>query len=220
MSKENKKIISEIVAEYNFVINSLLNKGLVRDYSCFSIKGEDICSLTRNNRNNESNILYDKLCSISDIADTILKNKEYNLLLYDKGIFQFELEIKDGQIIKERLIFIKKQNKLWNKEDVSSMDNDEFAEDWFKEEIGIPIIIRIDYDENEFQELKHPISHFTISNYDECRIPMQGPVSISRFINFILNIFYNEEIEKIKSNYDTKITITDIEKETIHFEWK
>ena len=221
MMKSNKKIISEIQKDFNLVLNTLLEKKYMRDYNDFSVKdvNKKLSLVTRPNRQNESNILFDRETSISSIADILLCNREYNLLLYDKGIFQFEFEISNGKIIKERFVFIKKQNKLWNKDEISFLDNDEIAEDWFINEIGIPIIIRIDFDEKNYVEMKHPMSHMTISNYDECRIPMQGPISISKFVNFVLNIFYNDNIEILDCSYDEIITISNKEKQLLHFEW-
>ena len=221
MTKNNKKVISEIQKDFQLVLNNLLEKKYIRDHNEFSIKNttQQTSLVTRPNRQKESNILFDRETSISNIAETLLYNREYNLLLYDKGIFQFEFEIYNGKIIKERFVFIKKQNKLWNKEEISFLDNDELAEDWFIDEIGIPIIIRVDFDENNYVEMKHPKSHMTISNYDECRIPMQGPISISKFVNFVLNIFYNDDIEVLDCIYDEIITISNKEKELLHFEW-
>lgn len=218
--KNSKQIISEIQKDFGLVVNSLLQKNLVRDYCSFSIKDNNSqFSVTRPNRKNESNILFDRTCSITDMTDILLENHEYNLLFYDKGIFQFEFEVYDGKIIKERFIFLKKQNKLWNKEEISLLDDDEIAEDWFSNEIGIPIIIRVDFDKHNYVELTHPISHMTINNYEECRIPMRGPISISKFVNFILNIFYNDSIDAFESLYDEEITISDKECELLHFDW-
>lgn len=217
---KNKQFINELRKEYDNIITQLLEKNLLREHTEFSFKeyGE-LCKITRNNRINESNILFDRNKSIEEVTDVILKRKEYNLLLYDKGIFQFEFIIEKGQIKKERLVFIKKHNKLWDKEEINNLSNNSFDEDWYNEIIGIPIVIRVDFDEEAHIDVKHPITHMTLSNYDECRIPMKGAVSLTLFINFILNMFYDEKLNLDGINYDIKNTISENEKKCLHFNW-
>ena len=220
MNSNNKKFLQKFSKDYNNIIKELYEKNMIRDSKMHSVLENDkIVEISRSGRENESNILYDKHLPIEKVMDTLLERKEYNILLYDRSIIQYEFIIEDGKIIKERLIFLKKHNYLWSKEEIIDKDMYNFEIDWFEEELGIPVVIRVDYDINNHIDIVHPITHMTISNYDECRIPMMGSLSLYNFINFILNFFYNDFLN-FKSNFEENdITITENEKKRVHFEW-
>ena len=221
MIDKNKTFIQKFSKDYDSIIKELYQKNMIRDVLQHSIikTHNQLYKISRNQTESPSNILYDKLLPIEVVMNTLLEKKEYNILLYDRSIIQYDFIIKDGKIIKERLIFIKKHNYLWSQDEIIEKDMNEFEIDWFTEERGIPIVIRIDFDEQNHIDVIHPSSHMTLSNYDECRIPMMGPVSLYDFLNFILNFFYNDGLS-FKSRFEEKnITITEDEKKRIHFEW-
>lgn len=221
MKKNNKKFIRNFMTDYNNIVRELYEKEMIRDIKCHvtSDLGE-VVEITHENKSNESNILYDRHLPIETIMDILLENKEYNLLLYDRSIIKYQFTIKNGKICKERLIFIKKHNYLWTKDEINKKDIDDFGTDWFQEEISIPIVIRIDYDDENYEDIVHPITHMTLSNYEECRIPMMGAVTLYNFINFILNFFYNDSLNCSSVFEETDITISQNEKKRLHFEWE
>ena len=220
-SDGNKTFLKKFSIDYNSLQKELYEKNMIRDSKSYSvIENKDISEISRSGRKNESNILYDKHLSVEKIMSTLLERKEYNILLYNRSIIQYDFMIKDGKIIKERLTFIKKHNYLWTKEEISNMDINNFETDWFDNEMGIPVMIRVDYDEDNHIDVIHPITHMTLSNYDECRIPMMGPISLYNFIDFILNFFYDDRLD-FKSKFEKNdITITENEKKRIHLEWQ
>ena len=218
---DNKQFIRFFITDYKKIVCELYSKKLLRDHKEFSIKNVgNIMLISRPLKKDESNILFDTSASIDDIMDMLLKKQEYSFLLYDKSIIQAEFEIDDGKIKKERLIFIKKHNHLWAKEEIFLKDIDEFGADWFYDEKGIPVMIRVDFDYDNYQDVVHPITHMTLSNYEECRIPMMKAVSLFDFVNFILNVFYKEELGFSSVMQDDNITITDNERKRLHFEWQ
>jgi len=221
MKKINKKFIRDFITDYNNIVRELYEKKMIRDIKCHVINDRgEVVEITHENKSNESNILYDRHLPIETIMDILLENKEYNLLLYDRSIIKYQLAIRNGKIYKERLIFIKKHNYLWTKDEINKKDIDDFGVDWFQEEISIPIVIRIDYDSENYEDIIHPITHMTLSNYEECRIPMMGAVTLYNFINFILNFFYNDNLNCASVFEETDITISQNEKKRLHFEWE
>ena len=221
MRKENKNFINKFEKDYKEIVRELFQKQLIKEIRHDSIKeSNEQITITRENKENESNILFDKQISIDDIMKELLYQREYNILFYDRSIIQYEFLIENGKIKKERLIFIKKHNYLWSKEEISEKELHDIELDWFQEENGIPTIIRIDYDTENFEDVLHPITHMTLSNYDECRIPMMGAMSLYNFINFVLNFFYNESLSFKSAFSEVDITISDNERKRLHFEWK
>lgn len=218
--KDSKRIIAEINKEFSFLLGKLIDKNICLDYTPFSTNGDNgIIEITRQNRKNESNILYDSTKTVGEMLDILLEKQEYNILMYDKGVIQFELIIENGEIIKERFIYINKQNGLYDIDQIKEFESDENNIDWYKEISGIPVLIRMDYDKEYELDDIHPTSHFTISNCECCRIPMKGPMSISKFVNFILNMFYNENVDEIKTKYDKAETLKTVDKEKLYLYW-
>ena len=209
-----KKLINDV----NNIITELRKFKLVRDESGLSQKetGRNTLELSFSSKTSENNVLYDNNLSTNEILTHLLKHNQYLVLLYDKSIIQAEFIIKDNSIIKERLVFIKKHNKVWSKEEIQDADN--YDIDWFEEQDGIPIFIRVDYDPLEHIEGEHPSCHMTLSNCETCRIPMKGPLSFSEFINFVLIHFYNVHLKNIVS-VSNENALTDIEKKMIHLNW-
>ena len=209
------------MADYNNIVRELYEKEMIRDIKCHAISDfGEVVEITHENKSNESNILYDRHLPIETIMDILLENKEYNLLLYDRSIIKYQFVISNGKISKERLIFIKKHNYLWTKDEINKKDIDDFGTDWFQEEISIPIVIRIDYDDENYEDIIHPITHMTLSNYEECRIPMMGAVTLYNFVNFVLNFFYNDTLNCSSVFEEPDITISQNEKKRLHFEWE
>lgn len=213
------KFGKSIYADIENTITELRNMHLIRDENgitqrCLS----HTCSEFSFSEKNDSNkIMYDKHISCSYLIEELLKNRQYLVLLYDKSIIQAEFIVDGETIIKERLLFIKKHNKLWTKSEIDN--SDALDEDWFSEEESIPILLRIDFDPQEHVECKHAASHLTLSNHESCRIPLKNAVSFSEFIQFILYHFYNTDLpgNKYKLPDDT---ITKEERKMLHINWE
>lgn len=116
--------------------------------------------------------------------DKLLGGLQYNILLYDKSIIQSEFTIKSNEIIKERLVFMKRHNKIWTAEEIEERES--LEQDWFSEEKGIPIIFRIDYAPDDAKDGEHSATHLTLANHESCRVPIKG---ISHFFR-ICEIYF------------------------------
>lgn len=191
------------------------------------VKGESIkefsknsYNITWNGKDSNSNIIYDNNIGVDFIMKELLQNQQYSILLYDRSLIQFEFIIENNIITKQRMLFIKKHNKIWDKEEIVSIsavqDIDFF--DYFFESEGIPTMIRIDYDQENSKDCVHPISHMTLSNCETCRIPIKSLMSCTKFVLMILYHFYDLKIED-KFNDIVENTITENEKNMIHLNW-
>lgn len=220
MSKVNNRLKDEIIHDIKKTIAELWKNKLVRDGSDPSVKKVDkeTYYISFSEKSSNNNILFDKNISVSRIFDSLLRNRQYTVLLYDKSIIQGEFTITDENIIKERLLFIKKHNKVWDKNEISEADNEE--DDWFADDNGIPILFRIDYDPKNRVECNHPACHLTLSNVEECRIPIKDVITFSEFVRFVLYYFYNIRLNLQPYRKTTKYSITQEESKMIHINWE
>lgn len=214
------KMVKEVLDDINKTIKELYSKGIVRDYLGVSVSGtgKNSFAITYSGKNSSSSVVYDKHITVSEIMDVLLKELQYTVLLYDKSLFQAEFEISDNKIIKERLVFIKKHNRIWNMKEIEEYESTD--EDWFAEQEGVPIMIRIDFAPKEHVEGKHAATHLTISNHESCRVPVKGIVSFSEFVRFVLLQFYDMNLDIKVYRLDESDTITKLERQMIHINWE
>jgi len=211
------KLGREIIKDIDSTITELRNIRFLRDENGVTqILSGNLLQLTYHGKNDTGSIIYDKHISCSHLMDVLLEQRQYTILLYDKSIIQAEFQINGNSIIKERLVFIKKHNRIWKIDEID--DCDACDEDWFSEE-GTPILIRIDYDPKEHKNCKHASSHLTLSNHESCRIPIKEAVTFSEFIRFILFHFYNVSLQKSEYRLNGPVDITPDEKKMIHISW-
>jgi len=212
------KQVKDIIDDMNKTITELRSKELLRDEKGISQSciGKNIFEISYSDKNETGSIVFDKHISSSKIMDALLVGQQYTILLYDKGIFQAEFIVEGNLIIKERLVFMKKHNKIWDRNEIE--ESEILEDDWFDED-GVPIMLRIDYAPEDHQDGDHAATHFTISNHESCRIPIKGIVSFSEFVKFVLFHFYNIKIGRKSCYYSDEDTITDIEKQMLHLSW-
>ena len=221
MSKRKaRRLKSEIIKDIHVSLTELRDKRFVRDEMGLSIKdtGSTGCEISFEGKSDINNIMYDIHMSTASIMDKLLREQQYTVLLYDKSIVQAEFIIQNGEIAKERLLFLKKHNKIWKLEEINVADAED--RDWFDNEEGIPICIRIDYDPENHVECDHAATHLTLSNNEKCRIPIQNVITFSEFIRFILLHFYGEKLDIPQYRIEQDNTITELERKMIHIGWK
>ena len=151
------------------------------------------------------------------MINVLLEGLQYNILLYDKSLIQAEFTVDKDEVIKERLVFMKKHNKIWNAEEIEEYEI--LDEDWFSEEYGVPIMLRVDYAPKDHIEGDHAKTHLTLSNHESCRIPIKGIVTFSEFVRFILFHFYDIKLDLKVCRSSAEDTITEHEKKMIHMNW-
>ncbi len=215
----NENLYNIIILDIKQTIEKLWQKNLVRDTKNLTAKksGNNSYCISFSEKTDANSIMYDKHVSVSHIMDILLKDRQFTVLLYDKSIIQAEFYIEDGEISKERLIFLKKHNRIWDPNEIAIADAED--QDWFADETSIPIIFRIDFDSHNHIECQHPISHLTLSNSETCRIPIQNALSFSEFVNFILIHFYDSTLDMVPHRFKNISTLTPEEQKMLHIGW-
>lgn len=214
------RLSKEIIKDINATLSELRAMCFIRDENGISQHPctGNLFEVSFTGKNDSNGIMYDKHISCAKLMDELLSYRQYTILLYDKSIIQAEFMFDGDAIVKERLVFIKKHNKIWSINEIDEYDA--FEEDWFSEEEGIPILIRVDYDPQEHKECEHASSHLTLSNHESCRIPMKQAITFSDFIRFILFHFYDKRLQLKEFRLTGPEDITDAEKKMIHIDWR
>lgn len=220
MSKrKSEQITKEIIKDIQKTTNELREKGLIRDECGVTEKqtGANSFIISFSGKTDANSVMLDKHVSASHVMNILLQERQYTVLLYDKGIIQAEFCVDEGEVVKERLIFLKKHNRIWDQNEIVAADAED--EDWFADEESVPIFLRIDYDPVSHVECDHPVSHLTLANNEACRIPVQDALSFSEFTRFVLLHFYGIKLEREKYWLEKESTITTLERKMLHLSW-
>lgn len=166
------------------------------------------------------------------VYEEMRSERDYNILCLDGAIFQFmyEFDKRGKKIITQRLAYFPNINT-----EVLE-DDDEYAEKHYnslslfsdiynKRSIVCPIRFDFDNDISKYKERNHYYSHCTLANYKNCRMPVAGPITPYRFMDFILKNFYNELYKKdYKTKFECPIRmknlLTTTEKQDLHFSFE
>ncbi|WP_248626275.1 DUF2290 domain-containing protein [Enterococcus cecorum] len=131
-----------------------------------------------------------KKISYSEMYAVLLETKNYNMKLIDGALITLLYRFEKNNIIAHRLSFFPSPN-------IESFQNN--PEPYLEDEIYLdvldkrvfPVPLRFDFDSGEaFVPVYHPKSHFTVGQYEHCRIPVSSALSPFQFIDFIIRNFY------------------------------
>ena len=209
---------SQIIVNYKKIITVLQKRGLIRHYNELS---EKINSRQKHleycTRNEKSNCLFDSSLSAVELYDRLIENNQYNIEFSDGSIFLFMCTIEGKSIIKQRIVYIKLFSQLLENFEQNNTWEEYQMDDGVGNIMSFPVLIRIDYDIKE-KKIDHPISHVTLSNIENFRLPAKGNIGFDRFIELVLHQIYNL-YDIVIPKIDTDITIKQSEKEQIHINW-
>jgi hypothetical protein len=157
-----------------------------------------------------------------NIYEELKRTQSYNFKMIDGALVQIMYKFINEEIVAHRLAFFPSPNLLEYQNNSDIYDLDEiYAEVIIKNVVTLPIRFDFDISDQIFIELHHPKSHLTLGQYSNCRIPVSGPITPWRFMDFILRNFYNTAHRRFcsdMSKFDDMFasTITKMESEVMH----
>lgn len=157
------------------------------------------------------------------IYDELDTHDAYHIKLPDGGLILFQYTFNgDGRIAKHRLAFFPSSVLPTAEEAPCLYENDElFADIMLNRLVRFPI--RFDFDPASHQDVLHPQCHLTLGQFENCRIPVAGPIMPNTFVMFLLRNFYFRSYFKNKNLFDKRmklgsplLTITEAERKIAH----
>ncbi len=138
------------------------------------------------------NIPYDEAYQV------LRRNRAFSLCLIDGAIIQVLYKFLDGKITRHKLAFFPSPDLLEYQNNSEIYELDELYGDVVDRNI-VTVPLRFDFDPSAGVDYEHPVSHLTIGQYKNCRIPVSAAVSPFIFLNFLLRSFYNTPFRKFCS---------------------
>ena len=139
------------------------------------------------------NIPYDKLYGEMN------KRRIFTYKLIDGALLSLQYDFFNGVLNRHRLGYYPNPNLLSFQENEDLYSLDDIYLDIIDRRIVI-VPIRFDYDcsDDTYEEIEHPKSHFTLGQFENCRIPVSRPLTPCQFVHFILRNFYHHAYTKYK----------------------
>lgn len=157
--------------------------------------------------------------SYSDIYNYLMINRQYNFKLIDGGLIQMLYCFNKESLIKHRLCYFPAPSfETFQNDPGLYLDESNYYSDMILKSI-LPVPVRFDYDPFNFKELLHPVSHLSLGQYKNCRIPIVAPICPANFMSFILRSFYFTAALEMPLDFTStlmKETISKKEKNILH----
>ena len=139
----------------------------------------------------------------NEIYEHLVRERAYNVRMLDGALMQMMYSFAGRRLQRHRLAFFSAPHLEEFQNNPAIYLDDEIYADVIDRNI-VPFPVRFDYDarDDSYQELRHPKSHLSLGQYENCRIPVTAPMTPFWFIDFILRNFY----DTTKKRYTDKLS--------------
>jgi hypothetical protein len=159
-----------------------------------------------------------------DVYSELDANDAYDVKLVDGGLLLFQYRFgSDGVLLQHRLAYFPSPVLPTVDEAPALYENDELYADIIARRL-VRFPIRFDYAPEQFADIVHPRSHLTLGQYENCRIPVLGPLGPASFGMFVVRNFYSRIYRKHKNRFDKRApsidrieSISEAERRLSHF---
>ena len=139
---------------------------------------------------NADHSIFLKSIPYSEMYKEARKNRAYNLKMIDGALVTFQYRFLNDSLVAHRLTFFPDPELVSFQNEPLLYLEDEIYADILSGGV-FPTPFRFDFDKNEAvcRPIEHPISHFTVGQYKNCRIPVSSALTPYQFINFVTRNF-------------------------------
>lgn len=159
-----------------------------------------------------------------DIYRELDSNEAYDVKLVDGGLLIFQYRFDGSGELKQHRLAYFPSPALPSVDDAPTLyEQDELYGDILDRRL-VRFPIRFDFAPDKRVDVLHPASHLTLGQYENCRIPVAGPLGPYAFATFIIRNFYYRVYTRNKNTFDRRTpplarleTISDSERRISHF---
>lgn len=138
--------------------------------------------------------------SYEELYEDQLTSQSYNALLPDGALLQLSYRLEADMVVRHRLCYLPSPYHAPYEEDPDVYIGSELFAEIVGEQYAI-VPLRFDFDRRPEAAVEgtHPVSHLTLGQYKNCRVPVSGPVSPGAFLDFVLSHFYSSAWSPLKA---------------------
>jgi hypothetical protein len=131
-------------------------------------------------------------------------NEAYDAKLVDGGLLLLQYRFSaNGNLLQHRLGYFPSPVLPTVDEAPELYECDELYADIIDRRL-VRFPIRFDYAPEQHTDVVHPASHLTLGQYENCRIPVSGPMGPNTFGLFIIRNFYGRAYTRHKNKFDRR----------------
>ena len=128
-----------------------------------------------------------------EIYRRLRTERAYNLMMLDGALIQMMYLFAEDEAQCHRLAFFPAPHMRDYQSEPDMYERDEMYADVVAQNV-VRFPVRFDYDARaERVRYDHPLSHLTLGQYPNCRIPVSAPLTPGRFVDFLLRSFYHTD---------------------------
>ncbi len=121
----------------------------------------------------------------------------FNVKMVDGALISFRYRFSEGKVIEHVLCYFPSPElECFQNDPQIYMEDEVYAEIVSKNIVSFPIRFDFSSQSSSHVEERHPITHLTLGQYKNCRIPVSAPLGPFAFGRFILRNFYNTAFYK------------------------
>ncbi len=170
-----------------------------QNFPTLSNIGNDCQEIAISGRKNISYTLKNR--PYSEIYIELQKTQTYNLKMLDGALIQMMYRFRKKHLEEHRLAFFPSPflEEFQNNPEIY-LEDELYAEVIMKNIVPFPLRFDFNCTDEVVVNVEHPKSHMTLGQYQNCRIPVSGPLTPYQFICFILRNFYHTAFHKYCSD--------------------
>ncbi len=195
----------DVFKHINDLTREMIEITLCEDQNFPSIKNHPgkIEEIDIANCNNNSSIFL-KNIPYQEMYRILCEQRIFNIKMIDGALIHMQYRFKNKKIENHRLSFFPAPDlELFQNESEIYYEDEIYNDILDKRIVTVPLRFDFDISEKVSSPIIHPVSHFTIGQYKNCRIPVSSALTPYQFLKFIIMNFYNTAYEK----YSEKISI-------------
>lgn len=132
----------------------------------------------------------------------LVSTKSYDARLVDGGLLLFQYRFDSAEVLTgHRLAYFPSPTLPSVDEAPELYEREELYGDILARKL-VRFPIRCDFAPQLRREIVHPAAHMTLGQYENCRIPLAGPIAPDSFALFIIRNFYFRAYTRYKNKFD------------------
>lgn len=158
----------------------------------------------------------------SEMFKVLNEHKLYNIKMIDGALISMMYRFRNNQIISHRLSFFPSPNlEIFQNDPEPYLEDEIYCDILDKRIVTVPIRFDFDNRDEVCKPVVHPISHLTLGQYKNCRIPVAAAITPYQFLSFIIINFYHTAHMKHNNEFSIykdcfEITLFEEEQELLH----
>jgi len=196
----------KIYTQVERITTDIIKTGLCDDQNFPSIRtySEGIEEVGVNTYDNN---IFLKSIPYKDMYSELCIKRTFNIKMIDGALIQMQYRFRKDKIESHRLAFFPAPDlEIFQNEPDLYLEDEIYSDILDKRVVSVPL--RFDFDDGKdsygkkiSRPIIHPVSHLTIGQYKNCRIPVSSALTPYQFLKFVIMNFYNTAYTSYSSHF-------------------